>query len=129
MIQERWRMRLVLVALFSCGGLLGGALVQLRTSALLRDVLGGPPETIEARVKLLMLERGLSLSSEQSTRIRPILERAAARARAVRSRIEPDLAPIRDQERQAVGAELTGDQRRDYERRLKQIDAALGRTR
>jgi hypothetical protein len=129
MIPDRWRVRLLLAVLFLCGAVLGGALVQLRTTRVLREVLNGPPETLEARVKLLMLDRGLSLSSDQKTRIRPILEGSAVRTREVRSRIEPDLRPIREREREAVAAELTPEQRREYERRLKDIDAALGRGR
>jgi Spy/CpxP family protein refolding chaperone len=126
MIRERVRMRLLFVVIFVCGAVLGGALMQLRTAAMLREVLSGPAGMLEARVKLLMLERGLSLSDEQSERIRPIIEQSSLSKRAVRARIESELWPIRAQERQAIGAVLTPEQRRAYERRLQDIDTALG---
>jgi hypothetical protein len=124
---DRWRLRLVLLAIFVFGAASGGAVAQLYTTAKLRELLGGPPETLEARVKLLMLDRGLSLSSVQRARLRPLLEESSVRMRAARARVEPELALIRESERRAVAAELTAEQRREYERRLKDIDRALGR--
>jgi hypothetical protein len=126
-MSDRWRGVCLLIAIFVCGAVAGGAVVQLRTTALLKDLLGGHPASLESRVKLLMLDRGLSLSAEQRERVRPIVEESAARARAVRQRIEPELLPLRQREREAIRALLTSEQQEKYERRLANIDAALGR--
>jgi hypothetical protein len=126
-MSDRWRGVCLLIAIFVCGGVAGGAIVQLRTTALLKDLLGGHPASLESRVKLLMLDRGLSLSAEQRERVRPIVEESATRARAVRQRVEPELLPLRQREREAIRALLTSEQQEEYERRLADIDAALGR--
>lgn len=126
-LTDRWRGRLLILAIFACGAVAGGAAVQLRTTALIRELIGGPASTLEARVKLLLLERGLSLTAAQREQIRPILEESAIKVRAARQVIEPELAGIRQSERSAVRARLTPAQREEYDRRLVQIDAALGR--
>jgi hypothetical protein len=124
---DRPRSWLWMLAIFIGGALTGGAIVQLRTTALTRNLLEGPATGLEARVKLFLLERGLSLTAEQRERIEPILENSAAQIRAVRERLEPELAPLRAAERERVRAELDGQQRQKYDRRLSEIDAALGR--
>ncbi|HTV24634.1 MAG TPA: hypothetical protein VMG12_38345 [Polyangiaceae bacterium] len=124
---DRWRGVLLLVAIFACGAMAGGGMVQLRTTARWRELLSGPPLSLEPRVKLLLLERGLSLSAEQRQRIEPLLQRYAVEAHAVRQRIEPELGPLRERERAAVRAELSPEQRQEYERRLVEIDRLLGR--
>ncbi|HEY8944169.1 MAG TPA: hypothetical protein VIM73_07900, partial [Polyangiaceae bacterium] len=105
------------------------SLVHLRFSGMLQDVFAGPAPLLEARVKLLLLHRGLSLSDEQRERIRPILEDSAAKSREVRRQVEPELAPLREAEREAIRTLLRADQRREYDQRLAEVDAALGRRR
>jgi hypothetical protein len=129
MSADRWRGLLLLVAIFACGALAGGAVVQTRTTARLRELLTGPPSSLEPRVKLLLLERGLSLSATQRERLEPVLQRYANQARAVRQRLEPELVPLRESERAAIRAELTPEQRQEYDRRLVEIDRVLGRGR
>jgi hypothetical protein len=129
MSADRWRGLLLLVAIFACGALAGGAVVQTRTTARLRELLTGPPSSLEPRVKLLLLERGLSLSATQRERLEPMLQRYADQARAVRQRLEPELAPLRESERAAIRGELTPKQRKEYDRRLVEIDRMLGRGR
>jgi CRISPR/Cas system-associated protein Csm6 len=129
MSADRWRGLLLLVAIFACGALAGGAVVQTRTTARLRELLTGPPSSLEPRVKLLLLERGLSLSATQRERLEPVLQRYANQARAVRQRLEPELAPLRESERSAIRSELTPEQRQEYDRRLVEIDRVLGRGR
>lgn len=127
MTADRWRGLLLLVAIFACGALAGGAVVQTRTTTRLRELLTGPPSSLEPRVKLLLLERGLSLSAAQRERLEPVLQRYADQSRAVRQRLEPELAPLRESERAAIRAELTPEQRQEYDRRLVEIDRVLGR--
>jgi hypothetical protein len=129
MSADRWRGLLLLVAIFACGALAGGAVVQTRTTARLRELLTGPPSSLEPRVKLLLLERGLSLSATQRERLEPVLQRYANQARAVRQRLEPELAPLRESERSAIRSELTPEQRQEYDHRLVEIDRVLGRGR
>jgi hypothetical protein len=126
---DRWRGLLLMVAIFACGAVAGGGAVQMRTTARLRELLAGPPASLEPRVKLLLLDRGLSLSDAQRARLGPVLEHFAEQARAVRQRIEPDLVPLRESERAAVRAELDPEQREEYDRRLVDIDRVLGRMR
>jgi uncharacterized membrane protein len=129
MMGERVKHGLLLVAIFLSGGFAGGSLVHLRFAGMLRDTFAGPAPLLEARVKLLLLDRGLSLSDEQRERIRPILEDSAVKIREVRRQVEPELAPLREAERRAVRALLSADQRREYDQRLAELDAALGRRR
>jgi hypothetical protein len=128
MKRDGWRALLWMILIFACGALTGGAAVQLRTTALLRGLLSGPTASLEPRVKLFLLERGLSLRDAQRERILPILEASAKRLRAVRERVEPDVAPLRQAERAAIRELLDPEQRQRYDRRLTEIDAALGRT-
>jgi hypothetical protein len=128
MMRDRWRGWLLLCAVFLCGALAGGAVVQIRTARYLRQMVDGPASSFEVRMKLLLLERSLSLTPEQRTRLQPILEESAARMRLVRRAVEPQLAPVRASERAAVRAVLTGEQRLEYDRRVSALDQALGRT-
>jgi CRISPR/Cas system-associated protein Csm6 len=127
-IGDRWRGLLLLGAIFACGALAGGGVVQLRATARLRELLAGPPASLEPRVKLLLLDRGLSLSAAQRERLEPLLQHYAGQARTVRQRVEPELKPLRERERDAIRAELTPEQREEYERRLVEIDRMLGRS-
>jgi hypothetical protein len=127
-IGDRWRGVALLAAIFACGVIAGGGVVQLRTSARLRELLAGPPSSLEPRVKLLLLDRGLSLSAAQRERLEPLLQHYSEQARAVRQRVEPELKPLRERERDAIRAELTPEQREEYERRLVEIDRVLGRS-
>jgi hypothetical protein len=128
MTRDRWRGWLLLCVVFVCGALAGGAAVQIRTTRLLRQVVDGPAAGFEVRLKLLLLQRSLSLTAEQRMRLQPILEESAAKMRLVRRGVEPQLAPTRASERAAVRAVLTPEQRLEYDRRVSALDGALGRT-
>jgi hypothetical protein len=120
--RERLRIGALLALVFACGMLAGAAVWQLRMVHVFARLGEGPTYEFEGRVKLFLLDRRVHLTDDERGRIAPIIFQHTAQERAVRRTLEPQLKPLRDQERAEVRAQLSPEQLPVYDEMLKQVD-------
>ena len=102
----RWRRVFAFVGVFLAGGVTG-EFVSLRAR---NAVPAGPSAQQWAEWRLARLESALELSSEQTERIRPLLQDAGRNLSAVRTKTAAEARQILSRMLDEVGDELTPQQ-------------------
>jgi len=124
-MRPRLRAALILAGTFLLGGAVGGSLVTLRVARTVHGVIDGRADTFDARVRLLIYDRALGLSSEQREKAREILERHSVERFALLGRMEPELGRARTAERTEMRALLTPAQQKELDRLAAEVDAKV----
>ena len=92
------------------GAMLAGKFVELRV----RDAIDGGPEETTRMIERRLAQK-LALTPGQRQDLRPLLEDAQSRIRAIRRRSEPEIWEILEETRTEIRASLSPDQVRAYD--------------
>jgi hypothetical protein len=92
------------------GAMLAGKFVELRV----RDAIDGGPEETTRMIERRLAQK-LALTPGQRQDLRPLLEDAQSRIRAIRRRSEPEIWQILEETRTEIRASLSPDQVRAYD--------------
>lgn len=114
-MNKPWQVCLVLIAIFAVGGISGG-LVAYRVA---RRHMPLPPEAWGAR-RFEHVAQVLKLTPEQKARIKPIVKRNIEEIDKLRRQSMHEIHGILERMETDIAAELTPDQRTQYEHFLKE---------
>jgi hypothetical protein len=110
LISPRLRAAGTLVAVFALGAATGAAGMRYTTSRSVHHFLDAPPGETHRRAMMWALERHLTLSADQRTRIEAILASHSPELAAIARRTEPELDAVTDRIHAEIRATLTPDQ-------------------
>ena len=119
--KARLKIWAVLIGIFLLGGVTGAALDGVYRS---RAADGRPgARQRDPEEQFATMRRELSLSDEQATALRAILEESRAEFRALRAEVKPRYDEVRQRARTRMRALLNPEQQQRFDAKLAELDA------
>lgn len=117
MITSKTKARLVILAAFALGVIVGGVASNLVTSA---PRTATPPNSVQGALQ--ELERELRLTEDQKEQVKQVLNSTRQKYKELQAQVHPRFLAIRDESRSQIRALLTPEQQALYEQWLRKRD-------